>query len=64
MQYVNTGILPFQVENLVGIPVIINGALTPVTIATNTFGSFQVIINPPSANYPTVNFSISKSDPT
>lgn len=61
--YVNTGILPFQVENLVGIPQIINGAATPTQISTATFGTFHIVVNPSVPNYPTISFSISKSNP-
>lgn len=63
-QYVNTGILPFQVENLIGIPQVINGASTPTQITTATFGTFHIIVNPTVANYPTISFSISKSNPS
>ena len=61
--FVNTGILPFQVENLVGIPQVINGASTPTQISTATFGTFHIIVNPTVVNYPTISFSISKSNP-
>lgn len=61
--YVNTGILPFQLENVTGRTLSINGATTPTTIVTLTFGSFRVLVNPPSANYPMADFSISKTNP-
>lgn len=63
LQYVNTGILPFQVENLVGIPLAISGASNPTLISTATFGTFEIVVNPTTINYPTISFSISKSNP-
>jgi hypothetical protein len=63
LQYVNTGILPFQVENLIGIPQVISGASNPTQISTATFGTYHIIVNPTVANYPTISFSISKSNP-
>lgn len=62
--YVHTGILPFQLENLVGRQLNILGALTPTTISTIPFGTFDVLVNPPAADFPTIGFTISKSDPT
>jgi len=61
--FVTTGILPFQVENVVGRDISITGASNPTTVATQTFGSFLVIVNPPAANYPSATFTISKSNP-
>ena len=63
-EYVHTGILPFQLENLVGRPITITGASTPSTISTLTFGTFSVVVNPPASDFPTAGFTISKSDPT
>jgi hypothetical protein len=61
--FVTTGILPFQVENVVGRNLSITGAANPTTVATQTFGSFLVVVNPPAANYPSATFTISKSNP-
>lgn len=62
-EYVHTGILPFQLENVVGRQLPITGAATPTTILTLTFGTFHVLINPPASDHPTVAFTISKTDP-
>ncbi|MGL6008272.1 MAG: hypothetical protein ACRC1D_02340 [Culicoidibacterales bacterium] len=61
--FVTTGILPIQVENVVGRSLSITGASNPSTIATQTFGSYLVVVNPPAANYPSATFTISKSNP-
>lgn len=62
-EYVHTGILPFQLENLVGRQISILGAATPVVVSTIPFGTFDVLVNPPAPDFPTVGFTISKSDP-
>ena len=61
--YVHTGIQPFQVENVIGIIQPINGAATPTTISTMLFGTFHVIINPTTANFPSASVTITKLDP-
>lgn len=61
--FVNTGILPIQLENVVGRDLTITGVATPSTVATQTFGSYLVAVNSTAANFPSATFSISKSNP-